>query len=130
MADLLELTRRMLRAIEEGDEATLSRAFAEDVVQVEHPNRLVPNGATRDHAALIEGFRRGKKVLTDQRYELHHALVSGDDVAYECTFTATLAVPLGNKQPGDTIRARFAVFLRFRADQIISQRNYDCFETF
>lgn len=35
--------------------------FAEDVVQEEFPNRLVPNGATRDLAALKEAAARSRR---------------------------------------------------------------------
>jgi ketosteroid isomerase-like protein len=130
MADLVELTRKMLRAIEEGDEPAIERAFAADAVQIEYPNRLVPNGATRDRSALLEGARRGRQILRSQRFELHHAIVSGTTVAYECTWTAAVAIPIGALAPGDTMRARFAVFLEFRGDEIVSQRNYDCFDPF
>lgn len=130
MADLIELTRRMLHAIETSDESALGALLADDVVQVEYPNRLTPNGATRDRAAMLDGLRRGRRVLRSSRFELHHVIARENDVALECTWTATLAVPIGNKQAGDTMTARFAVFLKFRGEQIVSQRNYDCFDPF
>jgi hypothetical protein len=45
-------------------------------------------------------------------------------------WTATLAVPLGTLPAGGQMRARFAVFLEFKDDKIIFQRNYDCFDPF
>lgn len=124
------VVERMLRAIEQSDEATLADVFAEDAEQIEYPNRLVPNGAKRDRKALLEAFARGKQVLRSQRYEIHRLIVNGDDVAYECTWTAQLAVPIGSLGAGDTMRARFAVFLTLRDGKIVSQRNYDCFDPF
>ncbi|MBI3941541.1 MAG: hypothetical protein HY326_00885 [Chloroflexi bacterium] len=38
------------------------------VVQEELPNRLVPQGARRDLAALLEGAERGQKVMSMKSY--------------------------------------------------------------
>jgi ketosteroid isomerase-like protein len=127
----LELARRYLRAIEtEVAPEALREFFTEDVVQREYPNRLVNDGATRDLAALVEGNRRGRSVLGNQRYELRSALVDGDLVALEVSWSAVLKVPIGKLAAGDTMRAEFGVFLTFRDGRICSQRNYDCFEPF
>ena len=42
-------------------------------MQREYPNRLVPEGATRDLAALLAGNQRGRSVLSGQRYEVGSA---------------------------------------------------------
>lgn len=127
---LLALVRRYLDAIEQSDQATLEALFDPAIVQHEFPNRLVPTGAVRDRAALLEGFERGKKVLSSQRYVIDHAVVQGNQVAFEATWTATLAVPIGSLSAGDTMRAVFAVFIELRDGRIVSQRNYDCFDPF
>jgi ketosteroid isomerase-like protein len=44
--------------------------------------------------------------------------------------TGTVARGFGALQPGDTMRAHFAVFLEIRGGRIVSQRNYDCFDPF
>jgi hypothetical protein len=65
----LQLVRRYLRALEtEAAPEALHEFFTEDVVQREYPNRLVNDGATRDLAAMVEGNRRGRTVLCNQRY--------------------------------------------------------------
>jgi ketosteroid isomerase-like protein len=125
----LALARRYLAALERGvvgDE--LAAFFAPDVVQEEFPNRLMPNGARRDLAALIEGAERGQTVISAQRFEVTNAIAHGDRVALEVRWTGTLAVPVGSLSDGDEMRARFAVFLEYRDDKIIRQRNYDCYE--
>jgi ketosteroid isomerase-like protein len=97
-------------------------------VQVEFPNRLVPEGATRDLAALREAAVRGSKVMTAQRYEVLNAIASGDQVAVEANWIGTLAVPFGSIPAGGEMRARFAIFLTFRDGKIVRQHNYDCFD--
>ncbi|HEY7642480.1 MAG TPA: nuclear transport factor 2 family protein [Steroidobacteraceae bacterium] len=126
--DLLRLAREYLESIGGSDELAGLRFFADDVVQVEFPNRLVPNGATRDLAALRDAAVRGRKVMTAQRFEVVNAIASGEQVAVEATWTGTLAIPLGSIPAGGQMRARFAIFLSYRDGKIVRQHNYDCFD--
>ena len=125
----LDAARRYLAALERGVEDTeLAAFFAPDVVQEEFPNRLVPAVARRDLGDLIEAARRGKQVLSAQKFEVRRAVADGDRVALEVLWTGTLAMALGSLPAGGTMRAHFAVFLDFRRGKIAAQRNYDCFE--
>jgi ketosteroid isomerase-like protein len=128
--DLLDITRQYLAALEAGDPAGNLRFFAPEIVQQEFPNRLVPNGATRTLEQLKEAALRGSKAVSGQRYELLNAFASGDQVAAEVQWSATLNVPIGNIAAGGQMRARFAIILEFRAGKIVRQRNYDCFDPF
>ncbi|HKE17581.1 MAG TPA: nuclear transport factor 2 family protein [Kofleriaceae bacterium] len=125
----LDRARSMLRALETRDGTALSH-YASDVVQREFPNRLVPDGATRDLAALRAGSEAGKRAVSEERYEVVSGIEQGEEVALEVIWTARLNVPIGNLAPGDTMRAHFGVFLTFRDGLITSQRNYDCFDPF
>ena len=127
-SDLLRLARDYLESIGKADELGGLRFFADDVIQVEFPNRLVPNGVTRDLAALREGAERGRKVMTAQRFEVVNAIASGEQVAVEAIWTGTLAVPMGSIPAGGQMRARFAIFLTYRDGKIVRQHNYDCFD--
>ena len=88
------------------------------------------DGARRDLAQLREAGERGEKVVESQRYEIRTAIASGDTVALEVEWTATLKVPVGTLPAGGQMRAHFGVFLEFRDGRIAAQRNYDCFEPF
>ena len=48
----------------------------------------------------------------------------------EVNWSAAFNISVGSLQPGDVMKARFAVFLDFAAGFIRRQRNYDCFEPF
>lgn len=122
------MARHYLESIGRGDPEENLAFFAEDVVQEEFPNRLLPQGATRDLPALREAAQRGSKVMTAQRYDILTAIASGDQVAIEALWTGTLAMPFGNTPAGGQMRARFAIFLTFRDGRIVRQHNYDCFE--
>jgi ketosteroid isomerase-like protein len=127
----LERAKAYLAAVEAGatgDE--LARFYADDVVQEEFPNRLLPNGARRDLAALLDGAARGQQVMRRQRFEVVRAFEAGDAVVLEVSWTGTLAAPVGALAAGGEMRARFAVVLEFRDGRIAAQRNYDCFDPF
>ncbi|HUQ07904.1 MAG TPA: nuclear transport factor 2 family protein [Kofleriaceae bacterium] len=131
MSENLERVRQYLTAIERGATGdALAVYFTPDVVQEEFPNRLVPAGARRDLAAILDGAVRGQKVLSAQRFEILHALVDGDRVALEVQWIGTLAIPLGATPVGGEMRARFGVFIELRDGKICAQRNYDCFDPF
>jgi ketosteroid isomerase-like protein len=126
-----DTVRRYLAALAEqatGEE--LARFFHDRVEQIEHPNRLTPEGKTRDKAALLAGAESGKRVTSNQRYEVRTLVAVGDLVAAEVDWSCTLRVPLGKLASGDTMRARLAMFIELEAGQIRSLRNYDCFEPF
>jgi ketosteroid isomerase-like protein len=129
MISRMELVKGYLAALEAGAQGdALARFFTEDVLQEEFPNRLVPNGARRGLAALLEGAARGQQAMSKQRYQLLGAVEDGDTVALEVQWTGTLAIALGSLPVGGDMKARFAVFLEFRGDRIARQRNYDCFD--
>jgi ketosteroid isomerase-like protein len=127
----IEIARQYLKAIEEGATGeALAKFFDPEVIQTELPNRLNPKGVQRDLAALLGAAERGQKVISSQSFKILHELAAGNRVALEVLWEGTLAVPLQSLPPGATLRAHFAVFLEFRNERIIAQRNYDCFDPF
>lgn len=125
-----ERVQRYLQAVEAFDEHEVSALLAEGAVFHELPNRLKPSGETRDRAAMLEGLRRGRAVLVGQRYQVLRIVEDGDHVAVEAIWTGTLAIALGSLSPGDTMRARSAMFFELRDGKVFVQRNYDCFDPF
>ncbi len=128
MKSNLDVAKRYLATLERmGDCNALAEFFSPDVVQEEFPNRLFPTGAKRDLAAILDGCEQGKKVLSEQRYEINNAVVSGHLVIMEILWTGKLAVAVGTLPEGGEMKAHFAVFLEFNEGKIVAQRNYDCF---
>ena len=123
-----DLVRAYLKAIEtRGDSLAF---FADDALQEEFPNALVPTGARRTLDELREANERGRDVLTSETYEIVSLVEAGDLVACEVLWRGVLAVPLRSLKPGDIMKARFGVFFEFAGDKIRRQRNYDCFDPF
>lgn len=125
----LVTARSYLRAIEQGATGeALARFFTSDVVRELFPNRLAPQGGRSTLAEMLAAAEKGQQTLSSQRYEIRHEMESGNRVALEVLWIGTLAIPVGGLQPGDQMRAHFAVFLEFRDGRIAVQRNYDCFD--
>jgi ketosteroid isomerase-like protein len=125
----VHIARDYLKAIEQGATGeALARFFDPAVLQEEFPNRLLPQGARRTLPDLIEGAERGRKVISEQSFEVHNAIESGNQVALEVTWVGILKKPVQTLAAGARMRARFAVFLEFREGRIMAQRNYDCFD--
>lgn len=126
-----DLVRRYLSALERGVTGPeLAAFFTPDVEHEELPNRLIPTGARRDLAGLLEAAERGQQVMSRQAYELVQVIEQGDRVSAEVRWVGTLSAPLGALPEGGELRARFAIFLELREGKIARQRNYDCFDPF
>ena len=126
--DYEALARRFVEAVARGADDEVTALLAEDVQQEEFPNRILPNGTTRDRAAMRDAGERGKGVMARQRYEVLNVVAAGEHVSQEARWTGTLAVPLGTLPAGAEMRARFAMFFEFKGGKIWRVRNYDCFE--
>jgi ketosteroid isomerase-like protein len=128
--DRLMATRRLFAAIEAGDATTLRTIYAENAVQVEHPNRLKPKGDRRGIDKMMADLARGKAILREEHYEVLEAVAAGDAVGLQVKWTGILAVPVGALQPGDSMVCESGIFLKFAGDRVVEQHNYDCFEDF
>ena len=127
----VEIALRYIEALSSGKgPEEIARFYAPDVVQEEVPNRLLPDGATRDLAALMIGRAKGQALLSAERYEVLGAMADGDYVALELRWTANVGVKAGPFEAGQPLRAHFAVFLELSDGRITHQRNYDCFDPF
>ncbi len=128
--DMVKAARRLFAAIEQGDEQVLRAIYADNAVQVEHPNRLKPKGDRRGVDKMLADLKRGKAILREEHYEVISAAAQGDVAAVQVKWTGVLAVPVGALKPGDTMLCESGIFLRFEGDRVVEQHNYDCFEDF
>jgi ketosteroid isomerase-like protein len=108
----------------------LAAFYHPDAVQYEFPNRLIPRGAQRDLAAILDGAERGVKLMDRQIYDIHTLTEVGDRVILEYTWTGYPRTPVGAVRPGEAMRARICQVIEYEDGLIIRQRNYDCFEPF
>ena len=124
----LATVRDYYAAVEHGAEALdWNHWFTPDAIQEEFPNRLLPEGARRDLAAMREAALRGHALMADQRFELLTAIASGDTVVVEAEWRGTVGRDVGPFAAGMTLRTKFAQVLVLRGGKIAALRNYDCF---
>ncbi len=71
---------------------------------VEHPNAIHPEGTVRDRDEAIADYERGKRMLSDQSFDLEELLVSGERVAVRARWRGTVA-------GGASLEAKIAAFL-------------------
>lgn len=129
-AENLATARRYLQAIESAAGAdAMAEFFAPEVIVEILPSVYFPKGSRSDLSGIRISHERGKKAMTSQRYLVKNAISSADQVAMEIEWTGTLAVPFRDIPAGDQMHAYFAMFLQFKNGKIVSQRNYDCYET-
>ena len=122
------LVQAYFETIQHGaDPEELATFFAPNVVQTEFPNQFAPNGASRDLKGLQEAAERGRSSMSSQRVELLKIFADDRTVVVEAEWSGTLAVSIGDLEPGTVMRARFAQFLELQDGRITAQRNYDCF---
>ncbi|WP_424982274.1 hypothetical protein [Maritalea sp. S77] len=80
---------------------------------------------------MLQGAEAGRKVLQGQNFELINFMADDQNGALaEVIWSGKLAVPIGDLQPGDEMKAHFACVFEFKDQKIFRQRNYDCFEPF
>lgn len=121
---------RYLRAIEAKDLAGLDALLGDSLVQVEHPNTFSPSGGRHDKAAMLDGVQRGAKLLQGERYQAEEVLVMGDRIACRLRWQGTLAVQLGDQEPGAVLEAHVALFMTVRDGRMVELTNFDCFVPF
>ncbi len=123
----VQKARRLLEALERFDRDAVAALYAEDVEQIEMPNRLKPEGDRRGRAQMLSDLERSKSILRSQKYDVTNAVGEGSLVVVEYQWSCVLAVPMGSLAAGDPLRGNCAVSFEFRDGLIVRQRNYDCF---
>ena len=128
-SDNLALARAYVAAVERGADAAEMAGFLHPEAAAEaFPNLVTPHGVRYGRDQMLVGPRRGKKLMPDQRYEIHRAFAAGDTVVLEGVWTGTLTIPFGELPAGTRLRAHIAMLLEFRDGLLTAQRNYDCYD--
>jgi ketosteroid isomerase-like protein len=128
MSDTAAFIRAYLDAIERDElVGREDEWYTADAVQIEWPNKLNPNGVTRNLEQLREAGERGRQIVARQWYEVVSIVADGDMVAVETIFRATFRIALPDLPAGEVMEARFAMFFEMSDGRIRRHRTYDCF---
>ena len=107
--------------------AQLGDLLHEDVVFVEHPNLVSPQGSRRDRSALLASFEAGRRLMGEQRLEDLEVLPAGDYVVAPAAWSGTLASSRAAASGLDAAGTSRDVFT-VRDGRVFRQENYDCYE--
>ena len=124
----VDLAVRFVERVQAGGD--IGDLLADDVEEVELPNRVFASGARRDKAAMRAGVERGKTIFAEQRYRIFRAFGDASQAVLEMEWTGVLAVPIGSLAKGATMRAECAFFFDVQGGQIARIRHYDAFDAF
>jgi ketosteroid isomerase-like protein len=131
MTDPITTARALHTAIELGRVGQeLEDLFTADATVTEYPNLIKPTGARADLTQLLAASRAGARLLSAQRYEVHHAAVDGDTAILRLTWSGTVAADTGPLVSGQRLTAHIAQFVTVRDGRISAIATYDCYEPF
>ena len=122
-----EIVSAYIRAIEAQSLDEVNGFLHPEVEQLEHPNKLLPQGKRYDLAAMRAAGERGKALMASQRYEIRHMIVEGDRAAVQIHWSGTLAVAAGPLPAGHVMRAEICTIIELRDGKVWRQEQYDCF---
>jgi ketosteroid isomerase-like protein len=107
----------------------LAAVLSPDVRIVEHPNAISPRGSVRGFDDVLAAHAAGKRLLSEQGFELHEVLASGGRVAVRATWTGRLAHAHGALAEGAILRAHVASLLTVdHTGRIAEHETFDCYE--
>ncbi len=123
------LVRRYFAVVADltSSEEDLSALLADGLRVKEHPNALTPQGAVRDKAQTLAGFRAGKVLLSEQAFEVHEVLVAGERAAVRATWRGVVSADTGPLAAGQELVASVAALLTVRDDQVVEHETFDCY---
>ena len=122
------LYERWLRALESGvGGAALEPFFTADMVNIEHPNMLFPDGRRSELADVLRASERAQHVIERQHDRVRELVVTGERVVARVSWSGILKVAVGAFAPGDELRAEVAQFVTFREGRIAENQTYDCY---
>lgn len=115
-----DLVLTYLRAIEAHDLDAVAALLHDDVVVVEHPNKLNPRGARYDKAAIRAAGERGAAVMAREHYDVRALTIDGDRAVAQIAW-------LGVLHDGREMRAEICSVIELRDGRVWRQEQYDCF---
>ncbi len=102
----------------------LARFFQPEATEEEFPNPMLPKGATRDLAAILNARAASREKWSDQAFDLRGATSGGSLVAMEVHWAGISTADTDAHAAGRRAGARLAIFLKFHDHRIVRQRTY------
>jgi ketosteroid isomerase-like protein len=121
-----ETIRAYLRAIESHDLDAVAAYLHADYENIEHPNKLSPQGKRFDKAGARAAGERGAAIIASERYEVRSVIAEGPRAAVQLVWSGTLGAAAGPRA-GETLVGQICSVIELRDGLIWRQEQYDCF---
>jgi ketosteroid isomerase-like protein len=132
LSDVESVVRRYYAVVADlaSSEESLAPLLADHITVREHPNALNREGAVRDRAGTLAGFRAGKRLLREQQFAVHEVLVNDRRAAVRASWRGVVGVDAGPFAAGQVLTAQVAALLTVEEGQIASHETFDCYDPF
>jgi len=111
----------------DADASALAAYVHPDAHFTERPNLVAPGGRRRDAECAAAAFGHSRRLLSENRLDIHEHLVAGERVVTRATWTGVLAIDSGPIPAGTEMRAECCMVFTVRDGLIHTQDNYDCY---
>ncbi|MBA3030575.1 MAG: nuclear transport factor 2 family protein [Desulfobacteraceae bacterium] len=101
--------------------------YSEDVRYCEMPSIFRSKGRSGGFDQIIQALETDRKQISDELFTAKRIIASGDMVALECEWKATIKLKNGLNPPGTLLTADAAIVFRLRNGKIIEENDYFCF---
>jgi predicted ester cyclase len=96
----------------------------------ELPNLLNKNGQVRGLEMSLEGLKKARIILTEQKYQIVGIVDGGEKITVEKIWTGKMSMDIGSLKKGQELKAYICAVVEFKDGKIYRHRSYDCYEPF
>ena len=96
----------------------------------EMPNLLNKNGQIRNLEMSLEGVKKAKMILAEQKYEIVGVIEKDNKINVEKIWTGKMSMDIGSLKKDQELKAYICAVVEFKDGKIYRHRSYDCYEPF
>ena len=122
----LVTVRQFIDAYNHGVRKAYEQFVTDEYEWRENPTSFFPKGRSGGRREVLEVVSLGESALRDEAIEIVSSIASGDKVALEGIWRATIAADMPLGRAGTKVESHMAMFLRVKNGKIISSHEYIC----
>lgn len=122
----LVTVRQFIDAYNHGVRKAYEQFVTDEYEWRENPTSLFPKGRSGGRREVLEAVSLSESALGDEAIEIVSSIASGDTVALEGIWRATIAADMPLGRAGTKVESHMAMFLRVKNGKIISSHEYIC----
>jgi ketosteroid isomerase-like protein len=125
-SESLATVRQFIESYNRGVRHAYEQFVGEEYEWIEVPTAWFPKGRSGGRREVLEAISLSEGTLSDESIEIKFSIASGNTVALEGIWRATVAADTIGAPVGTKIEAHIAQFLRVKSGKITSSHEYVC----